>query len=901
MSSLFAFIVRRLVGQLAFELRLCATLSAVEEQACGARLDVNATTSGRLRQVAMEAGERPAVVVDDQVTTYAELDRAADELAAALLRDLGPGDHRIGLRSSGTLPMVLGAAATSRAGMVSVPIDPTAPPERLRFLLDDVGSPLLLSDTPLEEDIGRPTADPLTLKATPPPGGVENPQGPLASIVFTSGSTGVPKGIMVPREHRMGLSAKFSYLADMPDGVLIGALAAGTVGIAEPLVHGVIQLGATLNAYEVRRLGIAPMADWLVQSRVAGFATVPTIVRLLSAALPADLVFEDIQMIVLTGETTTWEDISALRPHLRPETIIYNLFGLTETNMIALYKIDETVPSGESGPLPAGLPVPTCRVSIVDEGGRPVPPGERGEIVVSGEGCALGYWGRPELTAQIFSLTPDGERRVKTGDAGRFRPDGLLEHLGRLDHLVKIAGNRVELGEVESALCALDGVLAAVAAAYTDNSGATRLTAFVVGKPGAALEPWVLRSALARRLPGPMLPDHISVVNELPRLANGKVDRQVLAARAPEAQRLRSEDASGLELAIRDLFCAVLDRADVGLDDNFFELGGDSLRAARLFTDLEHRLGMDRPVAIILEAPTVRSLAATVAAGERGIGLLVPLATNGARPPLFIVHDGMGDIFYAHRIAAGLGPDQPVYAVQPALIYGASAPERSIEQLASRYLADIRRLQPQGPYFFYGYSLGGLISFEMALQLQAAGQEVAFLGMGDSSAPVAPLKERARSRFEELRQLPCGQQVHLLSKLGRNFAKHGAELVLIRVTSRQRRAQQLAITQFDQGEPWEVRGRSVMWAYGSMALDYHPRTTYRGNVVLIRAQGVDHRADRGWKHFVNGEVLLRDADCTHEELPKEPHAQTVVQVLRQALGLREPSPLAGGARHSLAS
>ncbi|MGH9104651.1 MAG: AMP-binding protein, partial [Acidimicrobiales bacterium] len=816
----------------------------------------------------------------------------------------------VGLRCSGTLPMALGAVGIARAGMVSVPLDPTAPPARVRLVLDDVGSALLLSDGALHEDIGRLVADPCQLRAEPPPGGVERRQGRLASVVFTSGSTGVPKGIMVPLQHRTGLPTKLSHLADVEEGALIGALAAGTVGFAETIVHTTVQLGATLNAYEIRRLGVNPLADWLARSRVAGFATVPTIVRLLVASLPPDAVFDHLRLVILTGETATWEDVTALRRHLPEGAAVCNLFGLTETSTITVFRVDGSLRPAE-GPLPAGKPVPTCRVSIVDEDGRPVPAGERGEIVVSGEGCTLGYWGRPELTERVFTFLPDGTRQVRTGDAGRFSEEGLLEHLGRLDHLVKIAGNRVELGEVEAVLRALDGVFDAAAAAYTDTSGATRLAAFVVTEPGVTLDGPVLRLLLARRLPGPMLPDQVLVVDELPQLANGKVDRRLLSDRAGEPSPPTGPgEMTDLERAVWGLWAVVLDRDDFGLDDDFFDLGGDSLRAARLFADMDRSLGIDRPIALILEAPTVRSLAAAVAAGESGLGLLVPVQVQGSLPPLFVVHDGVGDVFYATRIAASLGPDRPVYAIQPALALGGGGAEATMEQLASRYLRDVRRLRPHGPYFLYGFSLGGVIAFEMALQLQSAQEEVGLLGLGDSAAPAMPFSRRFASRAQEVVDLPPGERSQRLAVLSSNLVGLALGTARQRLSERPLSEQRLSKRQglskrpppgpppdaTEEGrEPWEERGMRVVSTYGAMMYRYRPTRKYTGTLLLVRAGGPGVRPDRGWRNVASGQIVIRDVDCDHNDLGKAPHAQMVANALSEVLdlvGARWPGGLA---------
>lgn len=843
-------------------------------------LSDKAETSACIRALARAHPDRIAVQVDDRSLTYSELDSTADEIAAGLLDRLGEEHHRIGLRMQGTIPMVLGVVGVSRAGMVSVPIDPTAPPERVRFIMDDVGGLVLVDDGGLGEvSTSFAVVTPEALRTRAPSDGVERSQGDLASIVFTSGSTGTPKGIMVPRAHRIGVPSKARYLGEVESGARVGALAAGTVGFGEALIHGLMQLGATLDAYEIRRLGLGSLVGWLERSQVMGFGTVPTIVRLVTSALPSTQIFEHLRLVVMTGETATWADIAALRPHLPDSAMIHNVFGLTETSAIALFSVDSSLPLGE-GPLPAGTPLPTVKIQIVDQDGASLPPGEAGEIVVEGEGCALGYWNRAELTAQVFSVGSNGLPRVRTGDGGRLRKDGVLEHLGRLDHVVKVAGNRVELGEVEFALAGLEGVAMAAAAAFSDARGDTRLTAFVVPRPHQKLEEWSLRAALSRQLPGSMLPDSIHVVEDLPQLSNGKIDRQLLAVHAREPAAL--PDMTPLQLELLSIWRSVLDRTDIGPDENFFEIGGDSLRAAKVFAEIENRLGIDRPVGLMLEAPTVHQLAAALETDDRSLGLLVPVVTEGSLAPLFVVHDGKGDIFYASRIAAGLAPDRPVFAIQPALALSETARETTIEELAARYLVEVRGLRPHGPYLFYGYSLGGLIAFEMSRQLRQVGEKTALLALGDSPAPRPPFARRVISRLHEIAHLPAADRPARLRALTSNLVSH---IHTLAHHGHQRMPSD--ISEFDisafLGEELDARSAEVMWRYGSMALKYRPTPRYPDDLLLIRSDGPGLRPDRGWYHVVAGQISVRDIDCVHAELGRNPHAATVGRLIEDAL------------------
>ncbi|MDX6539953.1 MAG: hypothetical protein QOI71_1563, partial [Gaiellales bacterium] len=515
--------------------------------------------------------------------------------------------------------------------------------------------------------------------------------------------------------------------------------------------------------------------------------------------------------------------------------------------------ITRDVPAGE-GPVPAGKLSANARVTIVGDDGQPVADGQRGEIVVEGPDCALGYWRRPDLTNSVFTEMPSGHRRVRTGDAGRIRDDGMLEHLGRLDHVVKISGNRVELGEVESTLARLDGVAAAAAATYVDDTLGTRLTACVVPSGLTAVDPRVLRAFLARRLPGYMLPDQIVIVDELPQLPGGKTDRSGVALLRDTEPKRRTHQTAGrsaLEQLLAPIWCDVLGVSAVEVDDDFFELGGDSIRAARLFVELERRHDIDRPMSLIYEAPTIATLALALA-DSSGWSALLPAQTSGSRPPLFVVHDGAGNVAYSRSLAGQLGPEQPVYGIRCEGLNGRPLRAGSLEELAGTYIERVRELFRHGPYVLYGASDGGTIAMEMARQLVSAGERVPLVILGDTFAPAGPeLSPRDPPRRTPLaREVPSG---------------NGQAL--------------------DLGEavPLVEREMHVLRECGRLVSEYRPRTPVADRVVLLRTEGMDESPDRGWNGVVGGALEIIDVPGSHYALCREASSAYVGPVLALAL------------------
>jgi acyl-coenzyme A synthetase/AMP-(fatty) acid ligase/thioesterase domain-containing protein/acyl carrier protein len=846
-----------------------------------------------LREASRARPDEIALQVDGDAFSFSELNAEADRLAQRLVGEYAQGD-RIGLRANGTHAIVVGFVAIQRAGMISVQVDPTAPQERVRTILDDVEAPLLLSDAEEDADLPVSVGHPLTFGADADPIPLDRERSELVSIVFTSGSTGVPKGIMVGRKQVDDMLVRTPQSPYLVPGARVGALVGGTVGYIERLVEICLYNQTRLVSFEIRRHGIVPLGPWLVRERIAFLSMVPTVLRSLLPTLETDQQFPDLRMVVFTGETTTWEDVVELRRHLPPEAVILNAFGLTETGAIATLLITSATEAG-TGALPAGEISAEASVTIIDEDGKPVEAGMPGEIVVEGAGCSLGYWRRPELTEARFTALPNGYRRIRTGDGGRIAADGTLEHLGRIDFMVKISGNRVELGEVEKELMLLDGVAAAAAATYTDDTQNTRLTACVTPTAGAALDPRLLRASMARRLPGYMIPDHIAVVDALPQLPGGKTDRLRVA-------ELRGQDTGGaaepaeahseIEQTLIEIWTDVLGVTRLGVHDDFFDLGGDSMRAARMFIELERRCGIDRPASLLAEASTVRSLALALD-DDSAWGALLALQTSGAQPPLFVVHDGAGSLLYARGLPEELGADQPIYGIRCEGLNGRRIPEESVAALAASYVERMRVPYPHGPYLFYGGSFGGVIAMEMARQLIEAGEEVPLVVLGDSIMPNSSFRwastnERAASRVTELKNLGGPARARHFAWLLKRQLAHRTMRVIRHVGREERTARRYdriidRALQTGEAVPIGARDRFLLVQSGLLMRDHNPAPPLPERVLLIRTGGPGTLPDRGWNPLVGDTLEIVDVPGTHADLGREASGVYVGPVIAEAL------------------
>jgi thioesterase domain-containing protein len=414
---------------------------------------------------------------------------------------------------------------------------------------------------------------------------------------------------------------------------------------------------------------------------------------------------------------------------------------------------------------------------------------------------ADGYLNRPELTAERFipdpfvSAEPDcleaprsalrAPRLYKTGDLARYLPDGNIELLGRIDEQVKVRGFRVELGEIEAILTQQPTVREAVVRPFRDPSGHVYLTAYVVGRDGRQPQTSELARELQAQLPEHMLPAHFMVLEALPLTPNGKVDRSALPPPNHAAAKAAAEyvpPTGDAERALQSVWQDVLRVHPVGVTDNFYELGGHSLLAAVLMARIETQLGHRLPLEALFESPTVRGLAGRIQRQlELGNGVLVPLQSAGTRPPLFLIAGAGGHVFAFHKFARALGPDFPVYGMKSIGVDGSEPPLDRIEDIAERYFREITAAVPQGPYVLGGYSVGGLVAFELALRLRAAGRDVSRLLIFDLMAPGYPrplplykrigihlwnfLHSGGRQKWRYLRARWAGVRERLLFKL----------------------------------------------------------------------------------------------------------------------------------------
>lgn len=893
----------------------------VEWNQTGAEYPRDATITTLFAAQATRTPDAPAVLDGARTLTYADLDARAIQLARRLRRlQVGP-EARVGVCLERSADVFIATLAVLKTGAAYVPLDPAYPRERLAFMATDAGLAALITRSTLSDRLPPHTAPVLYLdegqegehpddaEAMDLPGA----QGPdsAAYVIYTSGSTGTPKGVV--GLHR-GAINRFQWMWDtypftpgevcchktslsFVDSVweLFGPLLRGvpTIVVPDAATRDLYQFVETLAAHAVTRIVVVPSL----------LATLLDTFPNLGARLPK------LRFWVTSGEAITGE--LAARFHTAvPDATLLNLYGSSEVAADATaYEIPA---GGTAGTIPIGRPIANIRIYLLDQAMQPVPVGVPGEIYVGGDGLARGYLARPELTAERFvpdpfATAPDA-RLYRTGDIGRWQTDGTIAYLGRTDHQVKIRGVRIELGEIESVLRALPDIAEAIVMAREFTPGDLRLVAYVVARPGATLEPKEFATALRRRLPEAMIPAVIMPLDELPLTPNGKVDRLALPLPAATVSdgTARVAPRTETEERLAKLWQTLLGLDSVGVHESFFDLGGHSLLAVRLFSLIEREFGKRLPITVIYEGATIEQLALQIE--HAGVGhdwrSLVPLQPHGSRPPFFCIHAIDGDVFGYAPLARHIGADQPFYGLRARGMDGLQKPHTSVEEAAAAYIAEIKTVQPSGPYYLGGFSFGGTLAFEVAQQLSAQGETVALLALLDHPAPKSDYY-RVRWSFAQMKRWVAAIPVRLRrfrhlplhAKLDVLRAKERRLLAAIGAIDRDAYRQSLLLSPADYvrrlGEHLYGNAdllpepqQNVVKALYEAILRYEPQP-YDQRLTLFRAHdqplACSHDPLMGWGSIARGGIEVHTIPGTHLALMQEPAVKMLARALHDCI------------------
>ncbi|MFE7796363.1 amino acid adenylation domain-containing protein [Nocardia sp. NPDC057440] len=833
--------------------------------------------------------------------SYRELDKYSSRLARVLIdRGVGP-ESLVALAFSRSYDMVAMVWAVAKAGGAYLPIDPTYPEERIRHMVTDSGAIvgvtaaahaeelpgrgwLVLDDPGTQAVVTAYAADPVTDRDRLTP---LRPQHP-AYVIYTSGSTGIPKGVTVTHAGLGGLidDATEVFRVEPRHRFLHLCSPSFDPSVLEWLCA--FHTGATLVIAPPTVVAGQELAELLLAERVTHAICTPAV---LGTVDPTGL--PELEFLCVGGDVTTSELVEKWQPGRR----YVNGYGPTEATVAASY--------GDLHPgrrVTIGKPVRGMSVLVLDSRLRPVPPGVAGELYLSGAALARGYHNRAGLTAERFVADPwggPGARMYRTGDVVRWYAepgeragnaavpsvDWELDWVGRSDFQVKIRGLRIELGEIDEVLASHDDVEFAVTLGRDTGSGEQMLVAYTLAAPGRTIDTAELAEYAASILPSHMVPAVVVVLDEIPLTPVGKLDRAAL----PEPDRAPRQylaPSTPLERVVAEVFAEVLGVERIGADDDFFALGGSSLVATRAASRLRGETGAEVRVQWFFTDATVAALARRIGVSDTAaeddaassvngaLQVLLSIRAEGAVAPLFCIHPMAGLAWCYAGLGSYVPRDRAIFGLQsPALSEPGYLPD-SLDSMVGRYVAEIRAVQPEGPYHLLGWSLGGTLAHAVAVELQTEGAQVALLALldGRTGGDIADFRAEIRSAFAELgiEAFPGADDLQALddAALAALHAAISPELAVL-TTERLGRIYRAAV-------------RSV-----ELAVDHRHRV-FHGRLDYFTAAGheTEHAA---WQPYVDGAIVAHPVPARHEQLTS-PEALDVIGPQLAALLDRETVP-----------
>ncbi|GMU92126.1 MAG: hypothetical protein AMXMBFR4_11840 [Candidatus Hydrogenedentota bacterium] len=705
--------------------------SRLLEWGCGREVELGGSSVVEAFEGRAKArGEATALRLCGQTVSYGELEGRSNGVARALVSAGVKRETFVGVCAGRTFEMVWGLLGVLKAGGAYVPLDAGYPEERLRYMVEDAGLRHVVVDGEAPEWLRGMVEHVVELRGM---GSVEKERvgakggsgpGDLAYLMYTSGSTGRPKGVLVEHGGLWNLTRAQMEAFGIGEGSRVLQFASLSFDASVSEVFTALCSGAELVLAPQEVVSSPVRLTEYMRENGVTVATFPPV--MLGYLEPEEC--GSLRTVVSAGDRCPAELARRWGGRCR----FLNAYGPTEGTVCA--SLEECLGEYEGGVVPIGRALDNVRLYVLNEG-RLAPLGVEGELWIGGKGVARGYWKGEELTGERF--VPDrfaGEGRMYgTGDRVRWRRDGKLEYVGRLDGQVKVRGYRIELGEVEAALSGCEGVREAGVVARRDERGEAWLEGWVAGE----VTKEAVLGRLRERVPGYLVPGRLTVLKELPKTASGKIDRNALASKSASRDGQPVTPRDNFEVQLIAIWEQTLGIQQIGIHENFFLIGGHSLKAAELLARIERHFGKTLPLTAIFDRPTIAGLAELLRS-ELPVAPWHPLVTirpGGTPAPFFCVHPAGGHIFTYFHLAHQFDDDQPIYGLQDRSLDGTTPPHPSIEAMATEYIEHIRTVQPEGPYQLGGWSFGGYVAYEMAQQLITQGQEVSLLVMFDTPVP----------------------------------------------------------------------------------------------------------------------------------------------------------------------
>lgn len=838
-----------------------------------------------------------AIEFSNRTISYQVLEKKSNQIADFLLSLGMQQENIIGVymeRSPETVMILLGIL---KAGAAYLPLDPEYPTDRIEYMLEDSKAQVLITSHSLNKSIKglhEKTVEEIWEKLDS-----FSDQLPevklyghtLAYLLYTSGSTGNPKGVQI--EHHSLTNFLLSMQVtpgikplDRVLGITTISFDIAALELFLPLITGATLVLADKETARDGRL----LYRYLEEKNISFMQATPATWRMLENAGWSNY----LPIKALCGGEAMPLDLAGRL--LKKCDSVWNVYGPTETTIWSTAK--KLHP--EDKMLTIGTPIHNTQIYILDEDQGLVPEGNIGEIFIGGDGVARGYHNRPELTTERFFKDPFSDvmdaKMYRTGDLGKFLENGEILCLGRVDHQVKIRGHRIELGEIEQKIIGIEGIKEAVVIAREDIPGNKVLVAYIrLAVPKMPLSPsedhlndW--KRELKKSLPPYMVPAQWVILDKFPLTSNHKIDRKSLPKPADDKETSDSAvntPYSKSQQIVAEIWKKSLGISNIGLDVDFFEMGGHSLIAVEVMTQLEKESGIKLPLSILFEYPTIRTLSSLLHSNDtvRNWQTLVPIKPYGNKTPLYIVH-GVGlNVLPFYSIAKHLDSEQPLYGIQAYGLNGVDQPQTCVEDIAAKYLEEILAQNPDGPYALAGYSFGGIIAFEMAQQLSKMDKKVSSLIMFDTYADRNSHNEHFFLKMGNRMEIEIGKRLFDLELM----IFHPTVFKRLKMESYQRKMDQFKKHLHMQANIKETEIMEIIKRVRKVHEDAGRKyiiQSYDGDIYLFRAKiRTNYFKDIknfGWKSYVK-KVKVIEMEGEHTTMFEPPHEKEFVRKLQHVL------------------
>ncbi len=854
-----------------------------------------------------------ALVYEDKSLTYRELNEKANKVARYLRKKGVKRESIVGIMMERSLDMIVGILAILKAGGGYLPIDSEYPLERIHYMLRDSKAQLLLTQEKLIEKIEF-EGEIISIKEKE----IEKEEATnldninrvedLIYVIYTSGTTGKPKGVMVEHKNLLNIAygwKKDYHLENFPVRLLQMASMAFDV-FAGDFVRVLLNGGKMIICPSDIRVDPISLYKTIREYEINIFESTPSlIIPLMEYVYENNLKMNNLKLLIMGSDSCPIEEFKKLKKRFSKDMRILNSYGVTEATIdSSFYESEEEVEG--IGSVSIGKPMQNVQFYILDEYLQLKGMRQYGELYIGGEGVARGYLGKEALTKEKFIENPfeKGEKIYKTGDLARWRESGNVEFLGRMDHQVKIRGYRIELGEIESTLLSYEGIKDAVVMPWGEKED-KYLCAYVVKEKEIEIEK--IRNFLAQSLPEYMIPNRFMDIKEIPLTPNNKVDRKAL----PEPlhpisfQENYVEPRNEIEKELVRIWEALLNTDKIGVKDNFFELGGHSLKATMMVGKIYKEMGFELPLKEVFKIPTIREIGNYIKKeGNKektyGDEQIIPLKkVENKKQHVFFIHDISGDVTGYADFCSYITADVNCWGIKGKIENHYAPRNKKIEEIAREYIEKLKTIQDKGPYYIGGWSIGGVIAFEMVKQLEEKGELVRKLWLFDTEAPDENyIKNKKKESFTVNTEKEFIQKTLLRKKIFEKEEVESEEKLWKKAVAYMKEnnwdTKELIAAGADFVEdnisgyeemnlPEMVKYMNHLRGIENAVDHYLPSEKVKTDIMLIKAKESNWLKPKKWKIYTEGDLEVIPIDGNHYSIFKEPRVENLAKLFDDSI------------------